>query len=110
MRPIDKFILHVVHNISNDVMLGNNNNCSFNFIIPCAGITNFGEIIQYNDINFNVKMKVENLLFKFKGKIHVFDLRTYHPITGFTGLEEVGQKSTIWGVKHVPQNRDLFAT
>ena len=46
-------------------MLGNNNYNSFNFIIPCAGITNFGDIIQYNDINFNIKMRVNNLLLTY---------------------------------------------
>ena len=51
-----------ISNISNDVMLGNNNYNSFNFIIPCAGITNFGDIIQYNDINYNIKMRVNDLL------------------------------------------------
>ena len=42
-------------------MIGYNSCNSFNFIIPCAGITNFGDIIQYNNVNFDVKMKVNNL-------------------------------------------------
>ena len=45
-----------------------------------------------------------------ESKIHVFDLRTFHKTDGYSGLIEVGQKSTIWGAKHLPQNRDVFAT
>ena len=45
-----------------------------------------------------------------ESKFHVYDLKTYHPEKGYTGLSELGQKSTIWGVRHLPQNRDLFAT
>jgi len=43
-----------------------------------------------------------------EGKFHVYDLRTYHHEHGYAGLEEKGPKATIWGVKHLPQNRDLF--
>ncbi|CAD8146417.1 unnamed protein product [Paramecium pentaurelia] len=43
-----------------------------------------------------------------ESKINVFDLRTFN--NGFASLTHEGQKSTIWGVKHLPQNRDLFAT
>jgi hypothetical protein len=45
-----------------------------------------------------------------ESKFHVFDLKTYHPEKGYTGLAEMAHKSTIWGVRHLPQNRDLFAT
>ena len=45
-----------------------------------------------------------------ESKFHVFDLKTYHPEKGYTGLAELAHKSTIWGVKHLPQNRDLFGT
>jgi hypothetical protein len=44
-----------------------------------------------------------------ESKFHVFDLKTYHPEQGYSGLCELSQKCTIWGVKHLPQNRDLFA-
>ena len=54
-----------ISNISNDVMLGNNSNNSFNFIIPVGGSTNFGEIIQYNDVNYQVKMKVDSLTLNY---------------------------------------------
>lgn len=45
-----------------------------------------------------------------ESKFHVFDLKTYHPEKGYTSLEEIAHKSTIWGVRHLPQNRDIFAT
>ena len=57
------------------------------------------------DINMN-KLVVTTL----ESKFHCFDLKTYHPERGYTGLSELAHKSTIWGVRHFPQNRDLFST
>lgn len=57
------------------------------------------------DINMN-KLVVATL----ESKFHVFDMKTYHPQQGYTGLSEMAHKSTIWGVRHIPQNRDLFTT
>jgi len=45
-----------------------------------------------------------------ESKFHVFDMRTFNVDSGYTGLVESAHKSTIWGVSHAPQNRDLFAT
>jgi WD repeat-containing protein 92 len=45
-----------------------------------------------------------------ESKFHVFDLKTYHPEKGYAGLAEIAHKSTIWGVRHLPQNRDIFTT
>lgn len=58
-----------------------------------------------------------------EGGLHVFDTRTFHKGRGFACHSEVeagkavgtngvitGQKSTIWAVKHLPQNRDIFIT
>jgi len=45
-----------------------------------------------------------------ESKFHVFDLKTYHPEKGYTAMDELAHKSTIWGVRHLPQNRDLFVT
>lgn len=46
-----------------------------------------------------------------ESKFHVFDLKTYHPEKGYMGLEELApHKATIWGLRHIPQNRDLFST
>lgn len=45
-----------------------------------------------------------------ESKFHVFDLRTHHPSKGYSSLTEKAHKSTIWSVKHLPQNRDVFMT
>lgn len=45
-----------------------------------------------------------------ESKYRVFDMRTEHPTEGFAFLSERAHKSTVWGVRHVPQNRDLFLT
>lgn len=49
------------------------------------------------DINMN-KLVATTL----ESKFHVFDLKTYHPSSGYTSLDEMAHKSTIWGVKHLP--------
>lgn len=43
-------------------------------------------------------------------KFHVYDLRTQHAIDGFAALSQTTQKGTIWTVKHLPQDRDVFVT
>jgi len=45
-----------------------------------------------------------------ESKVHIFDLKTLHPELGYAALSEVAHNSTIWGVKHLPQNRDLFVS
>ncbi|CAM9883692.1 dynein axonemal assembly factor 10 [Lampetra fluviatilis] len=45
-----------------------------------------------------------------EGKFHVFDMRTQHPKRGFASLTEKAHKSTVWLVRHLPQNRDIFMT
>ncbi|CAL8086672.1 unnamed protein product [Calicophoron daubneyi] len=45
-----------------------------------------------------------------EGKIHVWDMRTQHPKKGFASLTEKAQGSTIWQVRHLPQQRDIFMT
>lgn len=57
------------------------------------------------DIEMN-KLVVTTLESKFR----LFDMRTHHPETGFAHLTERAHKSTVWLVRHLPQNRDLFAT
>lgn len=44
-----------------------------------------------------------------EGKFHVHDMRTLHPETGYAYLQEKAFGATIWGVKHLPQNRDIFS-
>ncbi|XP_049592865.1 dynein axonemal assembly factor 10 [Syngnathus scovelli] len=57
------------------------------------------------DINMN-KMVATSL----EGKFHVFDLRTQHRTKGFASISEKAHKSTIWQVRHLPQNREIFLT
>ena len=45
-----------------------------------------------------------------ESKFYVFDVRTQHPTKGFASVTEKAHKSTIWGCKHLPQNRDVFMT
>lgn len=46
-----------------------------------------------------------------EGKTHAFDLRTLHPESGFAcAVANIGQRVTLWGVRHIPQNRDLLGT
>lgn len=63
--------------------------------------------LQFDREDINMNKLVATTL---ESKVHVFDLKTYHPEQGFTGLSELAHKSTIWGVRHLPQNRDLFTT
>jgi len=41
---------------------------------------------------------------------HTYDLRTHHANKGYTSLAQKAHDSTIWCVKHLPQNRDIFIT
>lgn len=58
-----------------------------------------------------------------EGGLHVYDLRTQHPTKGFACVSEKdagrslgtngvinGGKATVWCVRHLPQNREIFAT
>lgn len=45
-----------------------------------------------------------------ESKFHVFDVRTQHPEKGFASLSEKAHKSTVWCVRHLPQNREVFMT
>uniref|UniRef100_A0A7S2QTR2 WD repeat-containing protein 92 n=1 Tax=Chlamydomonas chlamydogama TaxID=225041 RepID=A0A7S2QTR2_9CHLO len=43
-----------------------------------------------------------------EAQLHVFDARTHHPKKGFASLtERVSAGSTVWGVHHLPQNREV---
>ncbi|VDD76356.1 unnamed protein product [Mesocestoides corti] len=57
------------------------------------------------DIEMN-KLVVTTL----ESKIHVFDMRTQHPERGFASLTEKAHDSTVWQVRHLPQQRDIFIT
>lgn len=58
------------------------------------------------DIKMN-KLAVGTL----EGMLHCFDLRTWHPEAGFAAASHSVQgKPTLWGIKHLPQNREIFAS
>lgn len=63
--------------------------------------------LQFDRKDISINKLVATCL---EGKLHVFDMRTQHPKLGFESLTQKAHKSTIWGVSHVPQNRDLFIT
>ncbi|XP_059077700.1 dynein axonemal assembly factor 10 isoform X2 [Cryptomeria japonica] len=44
-----------------------------------------------------------------ESQFHVFDLQTQHPELGILSItEKMAIGTTIWGVKHLPQNREVF--
>lgn len=45
-----------------------------------------------------------------EGNCHIFDLRTYHKVKGFSSICEKISDSTVWGIRHSPFNRDLFVS
>ena len=40
----------------------------------------------------------------------LFDMRTFHPTEGYASLQTKAHDSTVWCVKHLPSNRDVFMT
>ncbi|TWW78388.1 dynein axonemal assembly factor 10 [Takifugu flavidus] len=63
--------------------------------------------VEFDRKNINMNKLVATSL---EGKFHTFDLRTQHPTKGFASVSEKAHKSTIWQVRHLPQNRDIFMT
>ena len=57
------------------------------------------------DIEMN-KMVITTLESKFR----LYDMRTQHPTEGYTYHSEKAHKSSVWCVRHLPQNRDIFMT
>lgn len=58
-----------------------------------------------------------------EGGLHCWDLRTQHPEKGFASVTEKGagggygtgvhgsrSRATVWLTKHLPQNREIFAS
>ena len=57
------------------------------------------------DVNMN-KLVATTL----EGKFTIFDMRTQNEKSGFASLVERAHDSTVWVVRHLPQNRDVFVT
>lgn len=45
-----------------------------------------------------------------EGRIHLWDLRTFNPKSGFSRLDVVHEKATLWQGVHLPQNREVVIT
>ncbi|KAJ1620652.1 WD40-repeat-containing domain protein [Pavlovales sp. CCMP2436] len=57
------------------------------------------------DIEMN-KLVVTTL----ESRYRLYDMRTHHPTFGYSMLSQEAHESTVWGVSHLPQNRDVFMT
>ncbi|XP_018326970.2 WD repeat-containing protein 92 [Agrilus planipennis] len=96
--------------------------------IICAGYDN-GDIKMYDLRNMSVRWSkcikngVVSLQFDRKdipmnkvvattleSKIYCYDVRVQHPRRGFPCVTEKAHESTVWTVKHLPQNREVFMT
>jgi len=45
-----------------------------------------------------------------ESKFHLFDMKVQHSKKGYPSLKEQAHKATVWSVRHLPQNREVFAT
>lgn len=52
-------------NINYNNLIGNTSSNSFGFIVPCSGKTNFGEIIQYHNVDYNITFRVNDILLTY---------------------------------------------
>ena len=57
------------------------------------------------DIAMN-KLVVSTLESRFR----LYDMRTHHPVHGYSFLSQAAHESTVWAARHLPQNRDVFVT
>jgi len=55
------------------------------------------------DIEMN-KLAVATL----ESRYRLYDLRTHHSVLGYSFMSQSAHESTVWGVRHLPQNRDVF--
>merc|ERR1711918_270658 len=45
-----------------------------------------------------------------ESRYRLYDMRTLHPVHGYSFLSQPAHESTVWAAKHLPQNRDVFMT
>uniref|UniRef100_A0A6P7G1M6 Dynein axonemal assembly factor 10 n=1 Tax=Diabrotica virgifera virgifera TaxID=50390 RepID=A0A6P7G1M6_DIAVI len=63
--------------------------------------------IQFDRKNIPMNKLVATTL---ESKIFCYDVKTKHHKKGFACVTEKAHSSTVWSVKHLPQNRDIFMT
>lgn len=50
------------------------------------------------------------VLTTLESRFRLYDMRTQHPVHGFSFLSQEAHQSTVWAARHLPQNRDVFMT
>jgi len=50
------------------------------------------------------------VLTTLESRYRLYDMRTCHPVHGYSFLSQPAHESTVWAAKHLPQNRDVFMT
>ena len=50
------------------------------------------------------------VLTTLESRYRLYDMRTQHPVHGFSFLSQEAHQSTVWAARHLPQNRDVFMT
>ncbi len=45
-----------------------------------------------------------------EARYRLYDMRTFHPVSGYAFLSQGAHQSTVWSARHLPQNRDVFMT
>ena len=45
-----------------------------------------------------------------ESRFRLYDMRTHHPVHGYSFLSQAAHESTVWAPRHLPQNRDVFMT
>jgi len=45
-----------------------------------------------------------------ESRYRLYDMRTHHPVHGYSFLSQAAHESTVWACRHLPQNRDIFMT
>lgn len=50
------------------------------------------------------------VLATLESRYRLYDMRTHHPVHGYSFLSQAAHQSTVWSARHLPQNRDIFMT
>uniref|UniRef100_A0A6U8SX42 WD repeat-containing protein 92 n=1 Tax=Emiliania huxleyi TaxID=2903 RepID=A0A6U8SX42_EMIHU len=50
------------------------------------------------------------VLTTLESRYRLYDMRTHHPVQGYSFLSQEAHQSTVWAARHLPQNRDVFMT